>query len=71
MPDLRSKVKKAPDPGSATQNLSIFNPKNCKQDLGNTIRDVYPGSVFFSIPDPGVQKARDPGSRSGIRNTAL
>ncbi len=26
--------------------------------------DVYPGSGFFSIPDPGVKKAPDPGSES-------
>ncbi len=24
------------------------------------IRDVHPGSEFFSIPDPGVEKAQDP-----------
>jgi len=26
------------------------------------VRDVYPGSGFFPIPDPVVKKATDPGS---------
>jgi hypothetical protein len=44
IPDIGS--KKIPDPGSGTasKNLSIFNPKNCFQALGNMIRDVYSGS---------------------------
>jgi len=62
-----SRVKKFPDPGSgsASKNLSIFNPKNCFQALGKMIRDVYPGSgcCFFTIsePDPGVKMAPDTG----------
>jgi hypothetical protein len=36
-----SRVKKIPDPGYASKNLSIFNPKNL---IGNMIRDVNPGS---------------------------
>ncbi len=53
--DLRSRVKKEPDPGtgSATKNVSIFNP--------NMIRDGFPGFGIFSIPDPGVKRALDPG----------
>ncbi len=60
--------------GSASKNLSVFNPKTCFQALGNMIRDVlsYPGSwipdlIFFHpgswvrIPNPGVKKALDPG----------
>jgi hypothetical protein len=39
-----------PDPrtGSATKNVSIFNP--------NMIRDGFPGFWIFSIQDPGVKK---------------
>jgi hypothetical protein len=41
-----SRVKKIPDPGSgsALRNLSVFNPKNCFQALGNKIRDIHPRS---------------------------
>jgi hypothetical protein len=31
------------------------------------IRDVNPGSGFFSNPDPGVKKAPDPGSTTAKR----
>jgi hypothetical protein len=63
------------EPGSrvkkASKNLSIFNPKNCFQALGNMIRDVYPGPDLDFYPsrisDPGVKKATDQGSR--IHNT--
>ncbi len=74
--DSRVRCLKDPEPGSASHNISIFNPKNCFQALGNMIRDVHPdpGPDFFSIPgpDPGpqgkkTQKAPDPGSR--IRKT--
>jgi len=36
-------------------------------------RDVYPGSriCIFSIPDPGVKKAPDPGSRLATLFKAL
>jgi hypothetical protein len=58
-PSRTAPCKKAPEfgSGSATKNLSIFNPKNCYQAFGNMIRNVYPGSGIFSIPDA------DPGSR--------
>jgi hypothetical protein len=61
-----SRVKKIPDlgSGSASKNLSIFDPNNCFQALGNMIRDVHPGSriqvlVFYPsrVPDSGVKKA--------------
>jgi hypothetical protein len=53
IPDLGSRVKKATDPGtgSATMNVSIFNPKH-----RHMIRDGYPGFRVFSIPDPGIKK---------------
>ncbi len=40
-----SRIKGASDPGSAAKNLSIFNPNNCHQALGNMIRDVFCGSL--------------------------
>jgi hypothetical protein len=60
-----SRVKKASDPGyaTATKNLSIFNPNNCHQALGNMIRDVYCGSSdqgFSPIPDLGIKEHRIP-----------
>ncbi len=38
-------------------------------DLGSGIRDPGSGKYLFRIPDPGVKKAPDPGSRIRIRNT--
>ncbi len=58
-----SRIKKISDPGSLIRirikekELRYFNPQNCFQALGN------------KVPDPGVKKALDPGSRSWIRNT--
>jgi hypothetical protein len=37
--------------------------------LGSGIRDSGSGKNLFWIPDPGVKKAPDPGSRIRIRNT--
>ncbi len=55
-----------PDPNPHLKILTIFNPKNCCQALGNMIRDVHPGSGswFLPIPDPGVKKEPDPRSGS-------
>ncbi len=39
----RFQGQKDPGSGSASKNLSIFNPKNCLA-LGNMIRDFHPGS---------------------------
>jgi hypothetical protein len=42
-----------PGSGSETKTLSNFIPTNCYKALGNTIRDVYPGSPgsgFFFHP---------------------
>jgi hypothetical protein len=66
-------------PGSALKNLSILNPpKNCFSALGIMIRVVHPGSqirilIFCTsrIPDLGIQKGPDPGSRIRIRNTGF
>jgi hypothetical protein len=38
-------------------------------DSGSGIRDPGSGKNLFRIPDPGVKKAPDPGSRIRIRNT--
>ncbi len=66
-----SRIQGQKDSGSASKNLNIFNPKNCFQALGNMIRDFQPraGYWFFAdpgsrIPDAGVRKAQDPGSRT-------
>jgi hypothetical protein len=40
-------------------------------DPGSGIRDPGSGKNPFRIPDPGVKKAPDPGSRIRIRNTEL
>jgi hypothetical protein len=55
--DLRSRVKKAPDPGSRNR----ISNKECKYFNPNMIRDGFHGFRIFSIPDPGVKKALDPG----------
>jgi hypothetical protein len=63
-----------PDPGLTRsriririKKLSIFNPKNCFEALGNMTLDVHP--VYFPIPDsrPGGNKASDPGAGT-LRN---
>jgi hypothetical protein len=38
--------------------------------LGSGIRDPGSGKNLFQIPDPGIKKAPDPGSRIRVRNTA-
>ena len=40
------------------------------RDPGSEIRDPGSGKNLLRIPDPGVKKAPDPGSRIRIRNTA-
>ncbi len=73
---LRSRIRivSIPDPGSASKNLSVLTQKNGFYTLKNIIRVFHPRSririlTFYPsrIPDPGVKKAPDPGSR--IRNT--
>jgi hypothetical protein len=62
IPDPGSTVDKILDPGSgsASKNVSIFNPKNLFLSFGMFI----PDSDFFPscIPGQGVKKAPDPGS---------
>ncbi len=68
--DPESRVKKIPDPrsGSASKNLSIFNPKNFlrsrKYDPGCSSRIRI--LIFYPsrIPNPEVKKAPDPESGS-------
>ncbi len=56
--DPGSKVKKNPDPGSESKNLSIFNPKNGFQALGSgSLFYTHPGSRF---PDPNPQQCPKP-----------
>jgi hypothetical protein len=62
IPDLGSRVKKIPDPGSGyASNLSIFIPKNyylSSRKYGIPDQDL----VFLPVPDPGIKKAPDPES---------
>ncbi len=57
IPDLKD-----PGFGSASKNLSIFNPKTSFYDLGNVIRDVNPGSRIkiriFSHPGSRIQGSK-------------
>ncbi len=61
--DLRS--------GSASKNLSILTQKTDSKFLKITSGMFFPttGYGFFSVPDPGVKKATDSGSR--ISNTEI
>ncbi len=57
--------------GQFSKNYRTFYPKKLSlssQKYGFGIRDPVSGKTLFRIPDPGVKKAPDPGSR--IRNTA-
>jgi hypothetical protein len=63
-PGSQIQGQKEPGSGSASKNLSFCNPKNCFHALRKIIWDVYPGSGFFPIPDPGVKIALDTGSGS-------
>jgi hypothetical protein len=61
-----SRVKKSPDSGSTTKNLSIFNThKNC---YGAKLLEISSG-MFSWIPDPEVKKTLDPGSGSALSDT--
>jgi hypothetical protein len=60
-----SRIKKIPDPGSASKNLIILTQK--LYALGNMIEDVYPGSrsqILIFYPSRGQK-----GTGSLIRNT--
>ncbi len=75
IPVLGSGVKKIPDPGSASKNLSILT-QNIVSKLSEILnRDVHPGSGSWIFTHPGSQiqeaiKAPDSGSRIWIRTTA-
>jgi hypothetical protein len=68
-----SRVKKIPHPGSgsASEDLSVVNPKSGFYALGNMIQDVHPGSDldFLPIPDAGVKKVPDPGTATLLCTT--
>ncbi len=58
-----SRVKHIPDPGFASKNLSIFNPKNCLWALGKMNWDVQwfiPDPNFFPSQIQGWKKPRIP-----------
>jgi hypothetical protein len=77
---MRIRTVSIPDPGSS-KNLSILTPKKAKKwflsskkyDPGCSSRIPDPDADFLPsrtrIPDPGVKKAPNPGSRIRIRNT--
>jgi len=67
-PSSRVKVSETMDPGSASKNLSAFNPKNCFQTLWIMTRDVHPDPGFWFFTHPGSRGQKDTGSRT--RNTA-
>jgi hypothetical protein len=62
IPDTGSRIR---IPHPASKNLSIFKPKtDTKFSKMRSGMFPDPGSRLFSIPDPGVNKALDPGSGS-------
>ncbi len=65
-PISRIQGQKASDPGSATKNLHIFNPKN---DLGCLVR--IPDPDFFPISDPRSRSQNMAGCWNRIHNTAF
>ncbi len=69
IPNPGSKKILDPESGSASKNLSIFNPKNCFCALGNRYDpDVHPWSGSWRFTHPGSRGLKGTGSR--IRNTA-
>jgi hypothetical protein len=78
-PGSRFQLFSIPDPGSSSKNLSILTPKKAKKwflsskkyDPGCSSRIPDPDADFLPsrIPDPGVKKALNPGSRIRIRIT--
>ncbi len=73
----RIRTVSIPDPGSSLKNLSILTPKKAKKwflsskkyDPSCSSRIPDPDADFLPsrIPDPGVKKAPNPGSRIRIR----
>jgi hypothetical protein len=82
-PGSRIQLFSIPDPnclhpGSASKNFSVLTQKKWflssrKYDPGCLSWVPDPDADFYPsrIPDPGVKKAPDPGSRIRIRNTAV
>jgi hypothetical protein len=81
IPDPGSELSpsRIPDPGSASKNLSILNPKKTKKlflssrkyDPGCSSRIPDPDADFLPIPDPGsMRQKKGTGSQIRIRNTA-
>jgi hypothetical protein len=80
-PGSRIRTVSIPDPGSSSKNLSILTPKKAKKwflsskkyDPGCSSRIPDPDADFLPsrIPDPGVKKVPNPGSRIRIRNTGI
>ncbi len=76
-PGSRTRTVSIPDPGSSSKNLSILTPQKTKKwflsskkyDPGCSSRIPDPDADFLPIPDSGVKKAPNPGSR--IRNTGI
>jgi hypothetical protein len=75
-PGSRIRTVCIPDPGSTAKNLSILTQKKPKKWFLSS-RKYDPGCssrirmlTFYPsrIPDPGIKKAPDPGSRIRIRN---
>ncbi len=64
IPDPGSWFLPIPDPGSRIPDLG-----SRISDPGSRIQNPGSGKNLFRIPDPGVKKAPDPGSRIRIRNT--
>jgi hypothetical protein len=69
IPDPGSRVKKIQDPGSASKNLSIYNPINCFHALGKMMFIPDPDPDFFPHPVSRIHSQKMTGSR--IRNTAI
>jgi hypothetical protein len=74
-PDPGSRVKKIPDPGSASKNLNFLTQKTVskleKNELGcsSQIPDKDPDFLLFRIPNPEVKKVPDPRSGSTTLRT--
>ncbi len=66
-PRSRIRTVSIPDPGSSSKNLSILTPKKAKKWFLSSKK--YDPGCSSRIPDPGVKKASNPGSRIRIRNT--
>jgi hypothetical protein len=74
IPDPKSEFFFHPGSRIPIKEFKHYNPNNCFSTLENMVRIVHPESRipdpdpdFLPIPDSGVKKAPDPGSR--IRNT--